>query len=411
MDKEVKWRRRSLNMETRRITMILSSAVLSLLLCYFDVSSQACNECDCCEGDNACVAETKSCMNGCIAGFWGDKCINSCPKNCITCTSDIDCTECMSGFWGTQCTSSCGKGCVNNTCLQSGNCDCKSTNFDSGRCRSCIKGKFGVDCDESCPSNCGSCLSKTHCNWCKNRYYGSICQFECSVGCSTGTCKKNDGTCSSCKTGFTGNKCDSCITAKHGANCDLDCPRSCFCENECTSTCKSVKGKRSCNAYDGYCIYGCLDGFHGEMCDKKCSDKCVNATCLQTTAQCLYGCNEGFSGSQCTQAKKHVRQDGHTTSEMIGATFGAGLFGLLIGIVFTFVFITWKRRRNEKKGDEINGNPGDGIEIMATQDRDVDYENEMPATYEELKERDERTYSEITSNQQMSHQAAEYINC
>ncbi|XP_053387519.1 multiple epidermal growth factor-like domains protein 11 [Mercenaria mercenaria] len=622
--------------------MARTTAVLLLLLCQFEISSQTCNECERCEGDNACDTD-KKCINGCIAGYWGDECRKSCPANCKTCVSDLNCTECHPGYFSVQCAFQCGKGCVSNTCLQSGECTCKSSDFSEGYCNTCSSSnKYGDECNYSCPPNCGGCESQTECRWCKySAFYGSYCQFMCSIGCVKGTCMKDDGTChSGCKSGFRGNKCDSCVSGKYGPKCDLDCPSHCIsclsnsncteckigyrgktctdicapgcygicsiysgqcmeckqglygdicnntktcedgkygincsnecknvdqfclkcfasesgmyggclncasghypivpngvnyslctscpgeckdnvcnstglcsygcflgkwggtcnsdcesnclecnqsdgkcikcrtgtysedcsilcstncsttdsericelhtgvcingcslnrkygnfcehqcndrcinqtcnwktgqclhgcvenyygsiCDNECASTCKSVKKKRSCNDSTGYCISGCENGFHGNMCERKCSGTCVNETCHQVTAECLYGCIEGYDGLQCTQATTRVQQECITTGELIGIVFGSVLIGLLIGGALTVVFIIWKRRNTKPRGE-------------SNQQTVDNYDNNIPVTYEDLKERDERTYSQITSNKQLSPQAAEYVNC
>ncbi|XP_053387523.1 uncharacterized protein LOC128551116 [Mercenaria mercenaria] len=131
------------------------------------------------------------------------------------------------------------------------------------------------------------------------------------------------------------------------------------------------------------------------MCESKCSCTCVNETCHQVTAECLYGCIDGYDGLQCTQATKQIQQDGITTGELIGIVFGSVLIGIVIGGTLTVAFIIWKRR---KRGEN-------------NQQKDVNNENNIPVTYEDLKERDERTYSEITANRQSSPPAVEYVNC
>jgi hypothetical protein len=102
------------------------------------------------------------------------------------------------------------KGCLDNTCLiSSGECICKSTDFLKGKYDVCLGNKYGDECNKTCPSNCGSCISDTECSWCKNTiYYGSHCQYRCSIGCVNGKCNKDTGNCASgCKSGFTGIKC------------------------------------------------------------------------------------------------------------------------------------------------------------------------------------------------------------
>ncbi|XP_053387521.1 multiple epidermal growth factor-like domains protein 10 [Mercenaria mercenaria] len=264
--------------------MARTTAVLLLLLCHFDISSQTCNECECCDGDNACDTD-KKCINGCIAGYWGDKCTYPCQETCKSCVSKVNCTECHPGYYTTQCTFECGKGCANNTCLQSGQCTCKSNNFRKGFCSSCSNNKYGDECNYTCPTNCGACESQIECRWCiKNAFYGSYCQFMCSTGCVKGTCRQVDGSCNAgCKPGFKGHRCDSCVSGKYGPNCDLDCPRNCI----------SCLSNSNCTE--------CKLGFYGETCTDICSS-CCHGICLLASGQCMK-CKHGFYGDFCNNTK------------------------------------------------------------------------------------------------------------
>ncbi|XP_045206903.2 multiple epidermal growth factor-like domains protein 10 [Mercenaria mercenaria] len=252
-----------------------TTAVFLLLLCHFGISSQTCKECECCDGDT-----DKQCINGCIAGYWGDRCTESCRVNCKTCVSDITCTECHPGYYSAKCAFECGKGCVNNTCLQSGACTCKSNNFKEGICSSCANSKYGDECNYTCPINCGACQSQTECRWCKNNaFYGSVCQFRCSVGCNIGSCYK-DG---NCYKGCKGSKCDSCVSGNHGQNCDLECPGNCI---SCLSNSKCTE---------------CKLGYYGEKCTDLCSPSCYGV-CSIASGQCLK-CKQGFYGDFCNNTK------------------------------------------------------------------------------------------------------------
>ncbi|XP_045186435.2 protein draper-like isoform X4 [Mercenaria mercenaria] len=307
------------------MTMLRTATVLIYFLCLFGVFCQVCKDCKCCKGDNACNGEN-ICKNGCIEGYWGDQCLQSCPENCKTCVSDTNCTECMSGYHSEQCNYECGKGCVNNTCLQSGHCTCKSTSFKDGFCLLCASNdKFGDECNYTCPNNCAVCQSETNCKWCINSaFYGPYCQFKCSAGCNNGTCYKGGSCIKGCKANFTGKNCDSCVSGKHGPNCDTDCPENCqicfsdtYCTecklgyygNRCTNVCPPYCNEKTCDIHD-ICPYSCNGEFNitlncdkcpsgkwGDYCQFKCPDKCSNCTSDDTCTKCM----NGHYGPKCSK--------------------------------------------------------------------------------------------------------------
>nr|XP_022312350.1 multiple epidermal growth factor-like domains protein 6 isoform X2 [Crassostrea virginica] len=88
--------------------------------------------------------------------------------------------------------------------------------------------------------------------------YGSDCNESCPANCIYNTCHIQNGTCFSCKPGWTG---------------------------------------RTCNT-------GCSDGLYGPDCKQHCSEHCRdNSVCDHVTGLCGMGCAAGWSGSLCNKDK------------------------------------------------------------------------------------------------------------
>ncbi|XP_060558064.1 multiple epidermal growth factor-like domains protein 11 [Ruditapes philippinarum] len=297
--------------------------LILVLVSQFGSSIQACNECACCKGGNNFCDENSKCLDGCIDGFYGDKCTEECLENCKTCINGYECGKCKPGYYTNKCNLQCGKGCLNNTCsLVSGDCTCKSSLFIGRKCDACVGLQYGDDCNNTCPSNCGTCLSETECSWCKNTvYYGSYCQHRCSYGCNGGRCNKGYGTCiKGCKPGFSGVKCDKCSPGFYGRFCDFNCTENCFsclsasnctecksglygeyCTNDCPYGCYG-----NCSLADGRCNE-CKSGFVGDLCDT-CANGTFGVNCLKSCRDEDIHCrvciaNEFDSFGNCTECE------------------------------------------------------------------------------------------------------------
>ncbi|XP_060567588.1 uncharacterized protein LOC132726297 [Ruditapes philippinarum] len=69
------------------------SPVFLILLCQFGLSMQACQECMCCKDPSFACDSNKTCLKGCIDGYYTEKCTKQCLDNCKTCVNAIQGAE------------------------------------------------------------------------------------------------------------------------------------------------------------------------------------------------------------------------------------------------------------------------------------------------------------------------------
>ncbi|XP_052092481.1 receptor-type tyrosine-protein phosphatase mu-like isoform X2 [Mytilus californianus] len=167
----------------------------------------------------------------------------------------------------------------------------------------CPVGRHGSQCEFSCPDNCndvtcsildGSCTS------CKAGFKGNRCDQECDTGtfgnnclqkctnCLSGNCDRFNGTCGPsgvCKSGWRGPGCnDTCGKGTYGINCSMSCSN---CINE------------SCDHFMGNCLIvgGCKAGYYGSKCSEECDTGTFGNNCLQKCTNCLSGNCDRFNGT------------------------------------------------------------------------------------------------------------------
>ncbi|KAH3713060.1 hypothetical protein DPMN_072825 [Dreissena polymorpha] len=275
-----------------------------------------------------CNQNTSTCSYGCKVGYYGDDCKRSCSSWCANkfCSTPYGiCSPCMNGYTGYNCADQCAYGCLNNICGQN---DRKCTN-------GCKIRFYGDSCESQCPPKCQSCLSAENCTACVSGYYGSKCESQCPDTCET--CS-NNGKCTICKSDFShpnldcqcsqrfcaSGLCQSCTNSTYYLDGEACCPCSANCQD---SVCKTAL----------QCTHGCVDGYYGEVCDFKCSDRdffcsvcileanhlfacktckegyfpgknalctkcsesCVDDPCNNSNGNCKHGCKQGFWSSKC----------------------------------------------------------------------------------------------------------------
>ncbi|XP_063443564.1 multiple epidermal growth factor-like domains protein 10 [Mytilus trossulus] len=97
-----------------------------------------------------------------------------------------------------------------------------------------------------------------------------------------------------CEIGIVG-----CPPSHYGLFCNRSCPENC---------------NGPCDLDTGKCIFGCLNGWHGDKCEQACeagtygkdclatcSKHCLYPQCHGVTGECLVGCNDGWQGFHCSQ--------------------------------------------------------------------------------------------------------------
>ncbi|XP_062608469.1 multiple epidermal growth factor-like domains protein 10 [Saccostrea cucullata] len=133
--------------------------------------------------------------------------------------------------------------------------------------------------------------------------YGSNCNLPCPDNCQEKRCNIVNGTCLGCIPGWTGDMCNKkCPWGWYGLACKNKCAGHCI-------------GNQPCNHVTGRCEGGCADGWMGKLCDKPCKDgfyspdcihscsgHCLNNTyCSRETGHCDNGCSPGYTGKFCNK--------------------------------------------------------------------------------------------------------------
>ncbi|XP_061170687.1 multiple epidermal growth factor-like domains protein 11 [Saccostrea echinata] len=128
--------------------------------------------------------------------------------------------------------------------------------------------------------------------------YGTNCTKTCPINCKRQRCNIINGTCLGCVPGYMGELCEKkCSWGWHGVDC----------KKECTGHCAR---NTSCNHQTGNCNEGCAGGWMGQLCDiqcksgtygpgciHNCSGHCLNdAFCNEENGICELGCNAGYTG-------------------------------------------------------------------------------------------------------------------
>lgn len=112
---------------------------------------------------------------------------------------------------------------------------------------------------------------------CPGNYFGPECNLRCQKCAGNGKCSKRYGICI-----------DGCILGYGGIWCEKKCPDACG-------------GDGSCIKSNLFCNEGCKPGYTGFTCENKCPDNCGgDGSCLKITSFCLNGCKTGYTGPECT---------------------------------------------------------------------------------------------------------------
>lgn len=290
---------------------------------YFLENDGFCYSCSehCKGGSTKCHTTTGSCVDGCKDGWFGDRCDSTChDEHCAECDNiGNTCLTCMDGYYGEHCLKHCPT-------------NCTKCSRDTGFCLECEKGRFSESCTKTCPN----CLNKEcdisgKCSYgCKEGWFGTHCDKKCMEGCSK--CSELE-TCDECyiEAALLNGKCYSpcsrcihqkcttngacklgCVDGWHGEKCDRPCLMECSkctsndsCTsclrgfkwegNRCVSTCENCV-EQQCSA-DGLCDKGCKEGWFGKKCIEKCVEGCISCSDGFNCERCLSGYQ--LSGNKC----------------------------------------------------------------------------------------------------------------
>nr|XP_022306227.1 multiple epidermal growth factor-like domains protein 10 [Crassostrea virginica]XP_022306228.1 multiple epidermal growth factor-like domains protein 10 [Crassostrea virginica] len=127
-------------------------------------------------------------------------------------------------------------------------------------------------------------------------FYGENCSIPCPQNCH---CHITEGTCLGCLPGYV------------GTNCNKKCGKNMYGE-ECKQSCGSCSNGEPCHHVNGSCQFGCDAGVYGEKCDiecptgrygrscyEKCGEQCQG--CNRFSGVCELGCLPGWAGQRCEE--------------------------------------------------------------------------------------------------------------
>ncbi|XP_062572549.1 multiple epidermal growth factor-like domains protein 10, partial [Saccostrea cucullata] len=117
--------------------------------------------------------------------------------------------------------------------------------------------------------------------------YGENCNIRCPQNCQDGHCNIVDGTCLGCVEGYRGSRCEKkCDNNRYGL--------------ECTLTCGNCSNGEQCDHVNGSCPHGCDKGAQGDKCREACPSGRHGKNCVEfCKPNCRGGCNR-FNGVSCS---------------------------------------------------------------------------------------------------------------
>ncbi|KAK3736652.1 hypothetical protein RRG08_000252 [Elysia crispata] len=106
-----------------------------------------------------------------------------------------------------------------------------------------------------------------------------------------------------------------------------------YCSETCSKNCAGPNN--ACHNVNGSCMFGCVDGYHGERCQDqcnaktfgaKCSEPCSkncagpNNACYSGNGSCMFGCVDGFHGEKCQDSKVLKKEFSYPKEAIVAAT-------------------------------------------------------------------------------------------
>ncbi|XP_052776666.1 neurogenic locus notch homolog protein 1-like isoform X2 [Mya arenaria] len=224
---------------------------------------------------------------------------------------------CEAGMWNpsAKCRHKCGS-----NCLRQGEEIC---HWETGAClHGCNDGFYGGTCSMPCPPGCkDTCYVKDGtplCSECKPGRFLETCNATCDIHCQVRMCQFSSGTCT-CSVGRVWvNQTNSC-----------QCQHGLF-GNSCTEKCNTYCKGGGCNEVSGACAIGCISGYYGSHCSKKC-----------------VGCDNCDEKGACPlKPDKKTAPVNDAGSDNTGLIVGVVVALLLVAIII-LVACCWRRRSGE----------------------------------------------------------------
>ncbi|XP_048246355.1 multiple epidermal growth factor-like domains protein 11 [Haliotis rufescens] len=126
-----------------------------------------------------------------------------------------------------------------------------------------------------------------------------------------------------------------------------------LCDKRCSAKCLSHSDNNIyCEKHYGACSLGCVPGWYNENCIIPCSTNCIGDMCNQQTGQCTKGCKGNYRGALCdvpevTRNDPPPRHDQEVTDgtkrAILNMVFAAGV--LAVVIVLTTITVALLVRR------------------------------------------------------------------
>ncbi|CAC5355160.1 unnamed protein product [Mytilus coruscus] len=290
-------------------------------------------------------------INGCPKSFWGGNCQNICAEKCIE-------QNCFPGngscVWGCNPENCLNDICNEDTAVCTAGCKDKRTGLYCSKYNMASDGLVTQDPSGSLPASLANDGNKTSCSKTKGRYVkfevdlkeesivtGMYIRFgdrTTKDGHHTVYASNNSNTWSIGDVLYNGTTLPTEITFTavfryliyvppvNGSSSELElceigilgCPPTNygpFCNTSCPENCRGP-----CDLDAGYCTYGCINGWTGNICKQecsagsfgkdckeRCSANCLNSKCNHVTGECIGGCQDGWQGFNCSQPCPHSK--------------------------------------------------------------------------------------------------------
>ncbi|KAK7486583.1 hypothetical protein BaRGS_00022249, partial [Batillaria attramentaria] len=168
---------------------------------------------------------------------------------------------------------------------------------------------------------------------CRENMWGGQCNMSCPSRCTV-QCDRDTGDCEECRDNFAPPDCQGCKAGWHGELCNERCSDNCLPDNNGTITCEQD---------DATCTKECDSGYYLADSCKECGYCRDNDTCDNHNGHCPQGCRDGYGGDRCDIALEDPPDpdEDNTIYYVIG---GVAAAVVLIAVVGAVLFLRRRRR-------------------------------------------------------------------